>query len=274
MNFMNWISNNISLMTLIVTAILTIITFLYTLITRRMLRLTSQPTITIRSKNVSISMDIPDTALINGNDDFLGKERYCVAFEIDLTNIGNQPAQNIYVDADVHFKENRPLGKKALPVHLPEFISFLAPQTNDDKTASVSVRFDNFVARELIRDFFKGRRNMDGSPFLPSRAEMESPKLWPSPKVIIRCFYSDIQGHNYLSEQLLFFHIWKDSEHGKLGIYRLNMQELQFVGIKPVSKRFREHYIKNNRHKRYISFYGEKYSKKDLLLLAAKRGNQ
>ena len=239
-----------------------------------MLRLTSQPTITIRSKNVSISMDIPDTALINGNDDFLGKERYCVAFEIDLTNIGNQPAQNIYVDADVHFKENRPLGKKALPVHLPEFISFLAPQSNDDKTASVSVRFDNFVARELIRDFFKGRRNMDGSPFLPSRAEMESPKLWPSPKVIIRCFYSDIQGHNYLSEQLLFFHIWKDSEHGKLGIYRLNMQELQFVGIKPVSKRFREHYLKNNRHKLYISFYGEKYSKMDLLLLAAKRGNQ
>ncbi|MFH1293775.1 MAG: hypothetical protein ABIJ44_06550, partial [Pseudomonadota bacterium] len=99
MNFMNWISNNISLMTLIVTAILTIITFLYTLITRRMLRLTSQPTITIRSKNVSISPDIPDTALIDGNDDSLGKERYCVAFEIDLTNIGNQPAQNIYVDA-------------------------------------------------------------------------------------------------------------------------------------------------------------------------------
>lgn len=268
---MNWFSSNISLLTLVVTAILAIITFLYTLITRRMLRLTSQPTITLRSKNVSLTPDIPDTAIINGIEDSLGKERYCVSFEIDLTNIGNQPAQNIYFDAEVHFKVNRPLGEKTLPVHLPEFVSFLAPQSNDNKTTSVSARFDNFVARELIRDFFGGRRNMEGSPFLPSRAEMENPKLWPSPKVIIRCFYSDIQGHNYLSEQLLFFHIWKDSEHGKLDIYLLNMQELQFVGIRPVSKRFREKYIKNNRHKRYMSFDGEKYSKKDLLLLTAKR---
>lgn len=271
---MNWLSNNISLLTLIVTAILTVTTFLYTLITRRMLRLASQPTITIRSKNVSISPDITDTASISGNDDSLGKERYCVAFEIELTNIGNQPAQNIYVDAEVYFKENRPLGNKALPVHLPEFISFLAPQSKDDKATIISARFDNFVARELIRDFFKGRHSLEGLPFLPSRAEMENPKLWPSPKVIIRCFYSDIQGHNYLSEQLLFFHIWKDNEHGKLDIYLLNMQELQFVGIKPVSKTFREHYIKNNRHKRYMSFDGEFYSKKELLLLTAKKGKQ
>jgi hypothetical protein len=271
---MNWISNNISFMTLIVTALLAIITLLYTLITRRMLRLASQPTITIRSKNVSITPDIPDTAIIHGNEDSLGKERYCVAFEIDLKNIGNQPAQNIYIDAEVHFKVNRPLGNKALPVHLPEFISFLAPQSNDDKTASVFARFDNFVARELIRDFFEGRRNMEGSPFLPSRDEMGNPKLWPSPKVILRCFYSDIQGHNYISELQLFFHIWKDSKHKKMDIYLLNMQELEFVGIKQVSKRFREHYIKKNRHKRYMSFDGEKYSKKDLLLLVAKRRKQ
>jgi hypothetical protein len=271
---MYWISQNISLMTLVVTAILTIITFLYTLITRRMLRLTSQPTITISSKKVSIIPDIPDTAIINGIEDSLGKERYCVAFEIDLANIGNQPAQNIYVDAEVNFKVNRPLGKKTLPVHLPEFISFLAPQSIENKTASVSVRFDNFVARELIRDFFEGRHNMEGMPFLPSRAEMENPKLWPSPKVIIRCFYSDIQGHNYLSELQFFFHIWKDSEHSKLDINLVNMQELQFIGIKPVSTRFRDRYIKNNRHKRYMSFDGKKYSKNDLLLLAAKRTKQ
>jgi hypothetical protein len=272
MNFMNWISNNIALMTLFITAALTIITSFYTLITRRMLRLATQPTITIRSKNVSITPDIPDDTLINESEDSLGKERYCVAFELDLTNIGNQPAQNIYVDAEVHFKVNRPLGNKSLPVHLPNFVSFLAPQSNkSDKTTSTSARFDNFVARELILDFFRGRRGMEGFPFLPSRAEMENQKLWPSPKVIIRCFYSDIQGQNYLSELQLFFHIWKDSEHGKLDIYLLNMQELEFVGIRPVSKRFRERHINNNRHKRYMSFDGEKYSKKDLLLLSTRK---
>lgn len=261
-------------MTLFVTALLTIITLLYTLITRKMLRLASQPTITIRSKDVSITPDIPDTAIMNGNSDSLGKERCCVAFEIDLTNIGSQPAQNIYIDAEVHFKVNRPLGNKVLPVHLPVFIPFLAPQSNDYKTSGVSVRFDNFVARELIRDFFEGRRDMEGSPFLPSKTEMRDPNLWPSPKVIIRCFYSDIQGHNYISESQLFFHIWKDSEHGKLGIYILNMQELEFVGIKPVSNMFRERYIKTNRHKRYMSFDGGKYSKKDLVLLSVRRRKQ
>ena len=218
---------------------------------------------------MSIIPDISDTALINGSEDDLGKERYCVAFELELVNIGNQPAQNIYVDAEAHFKVNRPLGENFLPVHLPEFVSFLSPHSKEsNKITSVSTRFDNFVAREIIRDFFRGRRNMEGLPFLPSKTEMENQNLWPSPKIHIRCFYSDIQGQNYLSQTQLFFHIWKDSKHGKLGIYILDMQELQFIGIKPVSKRFREHYIKNNRYKRYMSFSGEKYSKYDLLLLA------
>jgi len=99
-----------------------------------MLRLSSQPTISITPKAAFIHPDISDTAIIGGNDDSLGNERYCVAFEIVLTNIGNQPAQNIYIDAEVHFKVNRPLGQKALPVHLPEFRSFLAPQSNEDRS--------------------------------------------------------------------------------------------------------------------------------------------
>ena len=271
MSLMNWISSNISALTLFVTGVLTIITLFYTLITRQMLRLAAQPTVAIKALNVSIYPEIPDTAKVAGSDDDLEKERYCLAFELDLANIGSQPAQNVYVDAEVNFKVNKPLGYKALPVHLPEFVSFIPPQSNDnDKTVSVAVRFDNFVAREIIRDFFAGRQDRIGSPFLPLRTEMENTKLWPSPKVTIRCLYADIQGNNYLSQLQLFFHIWKDSEHNKLDIYLLNMLELEFIAIKPVSKWFREYYIKHNRHKRYTSFSGEKYSKKVLKLLVAK----
>jgi hypothetical protein len=272
---MNWISNNIAALTLIVTSILTIITLFYTLITRKMLRLASQPTITIRPKKVSIHPDIPDIIKISDSNDELGEARYCITFELDLANIGNQPAQNIYIDAEAYFKTNSPLGEQSLPVHSPEFVTFLAPNSREnDKETNVSARFDNFVARELIRDFFIGRKNMEGFPFLPSRIEMEKKRLWPSAKIIIRCLYSDIQGQNYLSQLQLFFHLWRDSDLKKLNIYVLNMQDIQFIEIKPISKRFRERYIKNKRYKRYMSFDGEEHSKSDLLLLSMIRGSK
>ena len=267
-----WISKNVTLLTLLVTTVLMIITLVYTLITRKMLRLSSQPTIRIKTKNISIIPDIPDSSNIGDAKDDLGDERYCITVDFELANIGSHPAQNIYFDAEAHFKERKPLGKESLPVHLPEFINFLSPEIgNQAEKTKVSARFDNFLAREVIRDFFKGRTNLNGLAFLPSEKEIQDRKLWPSPKLIIKCFYADIQGQNYISELRLFFHIWKDTDKKKFGIYLLNMQELEFIGVRKISKRNRENYIKNSRHLRYIAFSGEKYAKKDLLLLSAKR---
>lgn len=265
---MSWISSNIALVTLIITGLLAVITLEYTLLTRRMLKLASQPTVVIRRKDVSIIPEISDKAAIGEDSDDLEKGRYCLSFSFELINIGNQPAQNIYFDAEAHFKTNRPLGKKVLPLHLPEFLPFLSPKSNaNQEPAIVSAQFHNFVGKELIRDFFKGRRSLEGLAFLPSKAEMKNRALWPSPKILVHCFYSDIQGQHFVSEIELFFHIWRDKDHGKLGVYVLNMQELEFIGIRRVSRRFREAYIKKNRSNRYSSFSGDKYSKGELLLL-------
>ena len=65
-----WIAKNVTLLTLLVTTVLMMITLVYTLITRKMLRLSSQPTIRIKTKNISIIPDIPDTSNIGeANDD-------------------------------------------------------------------------------------------------------------------------------------------------------------------------------------------------------------
>jgi hypothetical protein len=266
----DWVSNNISLLTLIITTILAITTLVYTLITRRMLSLASQPTIAIRPLKVSIIPDLPTTTRIGENEDDLENCQCCLAFWCELINIGNQPAQNIYFDAEAHFKVSRPLGIQVLPLHYPEFVSFLPSKSNDaDKPVGVSAQFSNYVGRELIRDFIKGRVDMVGMAFLPSRTEMEDRSLWPSPKIAINCFYSDIQGQHFVSQIELFFHIWKNEEQKKLDIYILNMQELQFVGIKRVTERFRDNYIKKYRSLRYSSFSGKQYSENDLLLLAS-----
>ena len=267
----DWISKNITVLTLLVTIALMIITLVYTLITRKMLQLSSQPTVRIKTKKISLVPDIPTSVHIGDINDALENERYCITVDFELANVGSHPAQNIYFDAQVDFKERTPLGEESLPVHLPEFIDFISPQTGaNTEKINVSARFDNFLAREVVRDFFKGRSNFNGLAFLPSTREIQDKSLWPSPKLLIKCFYADIQGQNYVSELQLFFHIWKDTDNKILGINLLNMQEHEFVGIKKVSKRFRESHIKNSRHLRYSSFSGEKYEKKDIILLSAK----
>lgn len=268
MNIIEWVSNNVSLLTLLVTSVLMVITLVYTLITRRMLRLSSQPTIRINAKEIYIHPDIPDAAKIGESKDDLENHRYCIGIDFELANIGPHPAQNIYFDAEAHFKERKPLGKQSLPVHLPEFLSFLSfDKGNNVESVKVSARFDNYVARELIRDFFQGRISHEGTAWLPSKKEIEDRRLWPSPKLVIGCLYSDIQGQNYISELQLFFHIWKDTKKNKLVISFVNMQELEFIGIRKVSKSYRNKHINSRRNLRYMSFSGKKYSQNDLLLL-------
>ncbi len=198
-----------------------------------MLRLSSQPTIRIKAKEISIHPDIPDTAKIGELKDDLDNKRYCIRLDFELANIGAHSAQNIYFDAEAQFKGRKPLSKHSLPVHLPEFLSFLSPNKgNNSENIKTSARFDNYVAREVIRDFFQGRIGFEGFAFLPSKKEIKDRRLWPSPKLTIMCLYSDIQGQNYISELQLFFHIWKDTVKNKLDIYLLNMQELEFIGIR------------------------------------------
>ena len=255
-----------------VTTVLMVITLVATLITRKMLKLSSRPTIKIYPKSISIYPDISSDIDIAKSSDTLRDKRHCISMECELSNIGNNPAQNIYLDAEVQFKANRPLGYNSLPIHLPEFIPFLEPGNLKDKDHSrnFQIRFDNFVAHVIIKDFFTLRNSFKGIAFLPSKKEIDNPDLWPSPRIIIKCFYTDIQGQNYLSTVQTFFHVWKDPENSKYDIYLMNFREIDFIGIKQISRRYRNKHVEDNRHLRYSAFYGEKHAKNEVVLLTKK----
>jgi hypothetical protein len=200
-------------------------------------------------------------------------ERYQISFPLKVVNIGNIPAQDIIVDAEVRFKKRRPLGKKSLPVHLYKFIDFLSPESTSKERSEkeVAVSFDKFVAKEIIFDFFEGRKEWPGFPHLPSIEEMQDAKLWPSPSFEIRCLYSDIHGQNYCSEIQRFIHIWRDTENKILDIYFTNMDESSFKGIRKIDQAYKDNYNYQRRNLRYSAFDGNEYDEGELLLLKAVR---
>lgn len=236
-----------------------------------MLKISSQPTLKIVVNGIFLYPDIvlekepfDIETMIDDN------VRYCINIDLELINIGNCPAQEIYIDADVEFIKRKPFGHKYLPVHLYTFIDFLSPfvENGSFSKKKTQVSFDNFVAREMIKDFYEGRNNPNGTPFLPSPKEMKDPYFWASPKINIKCLYSDIQKNYYCSELQMFFHIWKDPVDGdKLKIYVINDKELSFLGIKRISFNQVQKHFKKNRHLRYTAFDGKSYKKDDLVVL-------
>jgi hypothetical protein len=82
-------------------------------------------------------------------------------------------------------------------------------------------------------------------------------------------FCTNVPSYSYSSLQS-FFHIWKDSENSKYDINLMNFQEVDFIGIKKISLRYRNKHVEGNRHLRYSAFYGEKHAKNEVLLLTKK----
>ena len=232
----------------------------------------AQPILRLITGDVKIH---PNIKLKNDSEGIVLKnnERYVISFPLKVVNIGNIPAQNIIVDAEVKFKKRRPLGNKSLPVHLYSFIEFLSPESTSKERSEkeVTVSFDNFVAKEIIIDFFDGRNEWPGFPNLPSIEEMQDASIWPSPSFEIRCLYSDIHGQNYSSEIQRFIHIWRDTKKKILDIYFINMDESSFKGIRKIEQSYKDNYNYQRRNLRYSAFDGNKYDESDLVLLKAVR---
>lgn len=200
-------------------------------------------------------------------------ERYSIIFPLKVINIGSLPAQNIIVDAEVRFKQRRPLGNKSLPVHRYTFIDFLSPEsiTLERSEEEVTIAFDNFVAKEIVLDFFEGRAGWSGFPSLPSTEEMQDSKLWPSPSFEIRCLYSDTHGQNYCSEIQRFIHVWRDTENMILDMYLMSMAESSFRGIRKIDQAQKDNYNYQRRNLRYSAFDGKEYDEGELILMKAVR---
>ncbi|MHA2309245.1 MAG: AlbA family DNA-binding domain-containing protein, partial [Candidatus Heimdallarchaeaceae archaeon] len=126
---------------------------------------TAQPIIRIAPEEISIHPSIKiDKKPFEINKYLKEEERYAIKIPIKLANIGNIPAQNVIVDAEIHFAKRRPCNSDSLPIHLYQFIDFLPPISilKEMNGGNYHVIFDNFIAKEIILDFFENRKKFKG----------------------------------------------------------------------------------------------------------------
>lgn len=244
-------SDLIQLGILVITSLVAIATLVSTIVTREMLKLSSKPFIKIRAVGIKI---VPSIYSIDNHID-LKDTRVAIKIPIELSNIGSNPAQNICIDGEVFFKNTKPANYESLPIHLPIYLNILEKNNSNEAQMKVEVNFDNYIAKVILADYLK--KQTDGIPYLPTQKELKSKRLWHSPKIVIKCYYTDIRNQNYCSELDLFFHAYTAKEEGKLETYLLNMFDFNYVRIRMITNSKRNKEIDSIRSKRLTSFDGE-----------------
>lgn len=273
---MEWITNNVASLTLFATFILLLITFYYTMLNRRMLEVSSRPTILIEPKEIYLTPDLNSKCNIDVLNNFLEGKRFWFHIKLEIANLGNSPAQDVFLDAKTYFVTRKPFRNSWLPIDKPKHFSFISSKvdTGDENKKNIVICFDNFVVGEILKDFCEGRKSLEGHAVHATKKEIKNKKLWPSPRIVLTCFYKDIQSINYSSEYQFFFHLWYDDSESKLKCNILDMEEIGFLGIKKISPLKRHRYLNQARHLRYVSFWGKEFSKKELVVLRRTRKNK
>jgi glycosyltransferase involved in cell wall biosynthesis len=272
-----WITNNVAALTLLTTLLLILITLYYTILNRRMLEVSSRPCVLIDPKKISLAPDINIKCNTEALEEDLKEQRIWFNIDVDIANLSNSPAQDVFLDAKVHFIVRKPFKHAWLPVDKPKHLSFISSESSSesDNKQTINICFDNFVVREMLYDFCEGRKQLEGHAVHASHDEIQNKKLWTSPRIVLTCYYKDIQSINYCSEYQFFFHLYFDESESKLKCYILNIEDLGFLGIKKIRSSYRKKHLKKIRHLRYASFWGDKFSKKDLVVLRrAKQPNK
>lgn len=264
-----WITNNVASLTLFTAFLLVLTTLYYAMLNRRMLEISSRPTILIEPKEISLTPDLNSKCNIEAFNESIEGKRFWFYIKLEIANLGNSPAQDIFLDAKVHFVIRKPFKNSWLPIDKPKYLSFLFSQSGEGASNKkiIDICFDNFVVGEMLKDFCEGRKHLEGHAVLASQKEIQNKNLWPSPRIILTCYYKDIQSINYCSEYQFFFHLYFDESESKIKCYILNMEDLGFLGIKKIRAGMRYRYLKQTRHFRYVSFWGKKFSKDELVLL-------
>jgi hypothetical protein len=229
----------------------------------------SRPAILIEPKEIMLSPDLNCRCNIAALNSYLEGQRFWFHIKIEIANLTNSPAQDVLLDTNAYFITRKPFGNSWLPTDKPQHFSFISSRsdTGTDNKQSIDICFDNFVVSEILKDFCEGRKNLEGHPVHATQREIKNKRLWASPRIVLKCFYKDIQSLNYTSEYQFFFHLWYDESEPKLKCHILNMEDLGFLGIKKIRASKRHKYLEHARHLRYVSFWGKEFSKKELVVL-------
>ena len=148
MDVLNWLQANGSVVSLAATMVLVIITGIYVYITKRMLdftvrqsKLVSNPVIGIRLGHMGISI-------------VYGPSRRNLCIYLNLPNVGNEPAIEVLVDAEIILQYSNIQGEKVIPTRFePSSISFIRPGEEILEYPSHNPGFGNTCITHLLDDF-------------------------------------------------------------------------------------------------------------------------
>ena len=148
MDVLNWLQTNGPIVSLAATIVLVIITAVYVYLTKRILdstvrqsNLVPNPVIGIRLGHMGISK-------------VYGPSRRNLSIGLNLTNVGNAPAIEVLVDAEIILQYSNIQDEKVIPARFePSSISFIRPGEEMPEDPSHDPSFGNTCITHLLDDF-------------------------------------------------------------------------------------------------------------------------
>ena len=205
MDVLNWLQANGSVVSLAATIVLVIITGIYVYLTKRILdstvrqsKLVSNPVIGIRLGHMEISK-------------VYGPSRRNLSIGLDLTNLGNAPAIEVLVDAEIILQYSNIRGEKVIPARFePSSIPFIRPGEEILEDSSHDPNFGNTCITHLIDDFREcNRLNIHRIETDPTKESYNASRL----RVCV--YYRNNIGQYFESSYETYLHIGKTPE-GKI----------------------------------------------------------
>jgi len=240
-NIFSWISVNSTIISLFATLTLVFITGVYVYFTKKILdsavrqsNLISNPVIGIQIKSMEIGVT-------------WSNNRRMLGIKPQLINLGNAPAINVLVDAEILLEYSNILGEKVIPARFePGIISFIRPgEEINDK--SVYLEFGNTSVASLLDDFREQHRlnvyRVNTDPTV---------KPYEASKLRICLFYMNNLGQYFESNYETFLRlddIPNDDETAEL----LNAPRLSKFYAGPIYKNEMDKKISNRKNKRELS---------------------
>ena len=152
MSIIEWINTNATIISLITTITLVIITAVYVFFTKRILDTSVQQSKLAYNPVIGINLD---SMIIS---EVFGPDRRNMNINLELTNVGNAPAIEVIVDAEITFTYSNIQGEKTIPARFePENIPFIRPNEELDQS-SCSSNFGNTLITHLFDDFREANR--------------------------------------------------------------------------------------------------------------------
>lgn len=153
MELSEWIIKHETLISLTSTVVLVLVTGIYVWLTKRILQAT------VKQSNLTYNPVIGIKIKKMGIGKVFGKSRRNMGVELELTNVGNAPAIEVLIDAEIKYSYSKIEGHDTIPARFePDIIPFIRPDEiiNDEHRHSPS--FGNTSITHLFDDFRESQR--------------------------------------------------------------------------------------------------------------------